>query len=94
MCVCVFIFYIHTAGGSRRAKRIAAAQTCGSERDETPVSQIPTRGTSEALGSRSPSSTSLKTRSGNRRIYWRGFAELISGVIRGNFCAGLPPPLG
>jgi len=23
-----------------------------------------------------------------------GFTEFISGVIRGNFCAGLPPPLG
>ena len=28
------------------------------------------------------------------RIYLRGFTEFISGVIRGNFCARLPLPLG
>jgi len=30
----------------------------------------------------------------DRRINRRGFTEFISGVIRGNFRAGLPPPVG
>ena len=29
-----------------------------------------------------------------RRIYRGGFTDFIYGVIRDNFCAGLPPPLG
>ena len=29
-----------------------------------------------------------------RRIFRGGFTEFISGVIRANFCAGPPPPLG
>ena len=30
----------------------------------------------------------------SRRIYQRAFTEFISGVIRGNFRAGLPRPFG